>query len=398
MRCRHALTNILIYMRIVLISNFFNHHQKYISDALFNCCDGNYRFIATTAMAKEQEKLGYKNFKNIPYLINAFENDDLLSEAKACICKADIIIYGSVDNKIIPQKLYSGRLCFKYSERILKTGNPLWKYLLRIPKMKLINRGIQNTYLLCASAYASADYRKFGLYKDKALKWGYFPETKHYDIDSLLKAKNKSSILWCGRMLDWKHPEDAIIAAKKLKQAGYQFELNMIGNGNQYPVLVDMIAKNSLEDCVHLLGAKSSDEVRSYMEQAGIYLFTSDRFEGWGAVLNESMNSGCAVVAAHAIGAVPYLIKSGENGCVYRSGDVEDLFQKMKYLLDHPEEQYRLGKNAYSTIATQWNASNAVEQLISVAKQLLEYGEIKELPKTGPCSRAEILKDDWFYE
>ena len=33
------------------------------------------------------------------------------------------------------------------------------------------------------------------------------------------------------------------------------------------------------------------------MEQADIYLFTSDRNEGWGAVANEAMNSACAMVA-----------------------------------------------------------------------------------------------------
>lgn len=49
-----------------------------------------------------------------------------------------------------------------------------------------------------------------------------------------------------------------------------------------------------------------ASEVRSYMEKADIYLFTSDFNEGWGAVLNESMNSGCAVVASHAIGSVPF--------------------------------------------------------------------------------------------
>ena len=49
------------------------------------------------------------------------------------------------------------------------------------------------------------------------------------------------------------------------------------------------------------------------MEKSEIFLFTSDKGEGWGAVLNESMNSACAVVASHAIGSVPFLLKDGEN-------------------------------------------------------------------------------------
>ena len=34
------------------------------------------------------------------------------------------------------------------------------------------------------------------------------------------------------------------------------------------------------------------------MEKADIFLFTSDRREGWGAVANEAMNSACALVVS----------------------------------------------------------------------------------------------------
>jgi glycosyltransferase involved in cell wall biosynthesis len=45
-----------------------------------------------------------------------------------------------------------------------------------------------------------------------------------------------------------------------------------------------------------------------------VFIFTSDRNEGWGAVLNEAMGSGCAVVAADLIGSVPYLIEHKKMG------------------------------------------------------------------------------------
>ena len=82
-----------------------------------------------------------------------------------------------------------------------------------------------------------------------------------------------------------------------------------------------MIRSKGVEDCVEMLGAMSPDEVRAYMERADVFLFTSDFNEGWGAVLNESMNSGCAVVASHAIGSVPFLIKDGVNGLIYENGN-----------------------------------------------------------------------------
>lgn len=385
-------------MRIAFVSNMMNHHQKYLSDNLYQCVGGDFRFIATIPMLLEQKNLGYKIFSDDPYLIKAYNSEREREEAVAYIQSADVIISGSVLTSVISPNLFSGKLNFRYSERPLKKGMEPFKYIPRWVKWRILDKQGKKAYMLCASAFTAADYAKFGMYHDRALKWGYFPEAKEYDIDSRLQAKSKTRILWCGRMLDWKHPEEAVFAARMLKQAGYSFELNLIGTGKQYHILAGMIAENGIEDCVHLLGAKPSDEVRAYMERAGIYLFTSDKKEGWGAVLNESMNSGCAVVASHAIGAVPYLIKSGENGYVYRSGDVEELYQRVKYLLDHPEEQERIGRNAYNTIITEWNASTAAKQFVSVAGQLLEYGEIKSLPESGPCSRAGILVDNWIDE
>ena len=61
------------------------------------------------------------------------------------------------------------------------------------------------------------------------------------------------------------------------------------------------------------------------MEKSSIYLFTSNFDEGWGAVLNESMNSACAVISSHAAGATPFLISHNINGLLYTSGDVDEL-------------------------------------------------------------------------
>ena len=123
-------------------------------------------------------------------------------------------------------------------------------------------------------------------------------------------------------------------------------------------------------------------------------LFTSDRQEGWGAVVNEAMNSGCAVVASHAAGSVPYLLRDGENGLIYRSGDVAMLARKIRYLLEKPDERIRMAQAAYETIVNTWNAEIAARRLVELVEGLLN-GKTQPYPE-GPCSVAEILRDDWF--
>ena len=158
----------------------------------------------------------------------------------------------------------------------------------------------------------------------------------------------------------------------------------------------EMIKTKGLEDCVFMLGALKPDEVRLHMEKSQIFLFTSDFNEGWGAVLNESMNSGCAVVASHAIGSVPYLIEDGKNGLIYKNGDLDDLYEKVKYLLDKAEIGEEIGKNAYETLINTWNAEVAAERFLNLAEKLSKGETIDNLYHSGPCSKAKKLKNKWY--
>ena len=385
-------------MKITFVSNLFNHHQKYVSDALSRDTNQGYRFIATMGMPDHLKKVGYQEFSRIPYIINAYENESMKKAALEEINASDVVIFGSAPDEYIRRYKKQRRILFRYSERPLKKGSEPGKYLFRLAKWKLLQNPGQSTFLLCAGAFTSSDFSKFFLYKNRAYKWGYFPETKKYDISELIRKKDHTKILWVGRFLDWKHPDDALRVAKKLKDAGTSFTMDIVGAGAMELQLKEMADALGLTDRVSFPGPAPSDQVRGLMEEAGIYLFTSDRNEGWGAVLNESMNSGCAVVASHAIGSVPYLMKHRKNGLVYRSGNVDELYEKVKYLLDHPEEQERLGQAAYETITGEWNAEVAAERLIALSEHLIAGEKHPNLYQTGPCSRAEIIKDEWFYE
>ncbi len=379
-------------MKIVFLSNFYNHHQMPLSQSLNRLLRGDYAFIATTPMDEERLQMGYQEYEE-PFVYKFWECPQ---ECMERINGADVVIIGSAPQKLIHERLKAGKLVFQYSERIFKRKPPFYEMPARTIKYYFEKGRYPNMYLLCSSAFVAADYEKTHTFRNRAYKWGYFPEVKHYQPEELLTKKDKNRILWVGRFLDWKHPDDALTVAKRLKDAGYDFHLDIGGTGKMENQLKEMAISMEISDDVTFLGPIPSNQVRALMEKAGIYLFTSDRYEGWGAVLNESMNSGCAVVASHAIGSVPFLIKHRENGMIYYSGNMDELYEHVKYLLDHPAEQERLGKAAYETITGAWNAETAAERLVALSKHLLSGEKYPDLYPTGPCSRAEILKNDWL--
>ena len=382
--------------KIVFVSNYFNHHQKYLSEELFKLTNGSYCFIETEPIEEERLKMGWGENETPDYVKQSYISDEKLRECRDIIGNADCIITGSAPEFLLDNRKKSGKLIFRYSERLLKKGFEPFKYPLRYLRFHKNTPKNANIYLLCASAYTAADYAKFGLFKNKAFKWGYFPETKkHEDINALISSKKKNSILWAGRFIDWKHPDTAVRIAKRLKENGCDFEMNIIGTGAMEQGLKNMISDYCLENEVHILGTMKPEQVRDYMEKSQIYLFTSDRNEGWGAVLNESMNSGCAVVASHAIGSVPFLLKNGENGLIYKDGDEEDLYKKVKSLLDDSDLCSKYGKEAYSTLTDTWSAAAAAKRVVELSESLLN-NKTSSLFKVGPCSKANIIKDDWF--
>ena len=385
-------------MIIVFLSNYFNHHQTSLSAQLYEQTNHQYFFIETAKISDERIKLGWGGDAKPEYVKYYLQDEYTRRFCDSVIYDADVVIIGSAPDILIKRRLKQGKLVFRYSERPLKKGLELYKYPYRYFKWHRINNRSFNIYMLSASSFTSADYAKFGLFENRCFKWGYFPETKKYDVDDLIQGKDRKRILWAGRFLDWKHPDDVLHVAKKLKDDGLTFTMDIVGTGIMDSKLKEMSVSLGLTDCVNFIGSVPANQVRTLMEKAGIYLFTSDRYEGWGAVLNESMNSGCAIVASHAIGSVPFLMKNKGNGIVYHSGDVGELFKKVQYLLENPDYQAQIGKTAYHTITEEWNAETAAERLISLAEHILAGEKHLDLYQTGPCSKAEIIKDDWFCE
>lgn len=378
-------------MKILFCSNYFSHHQMPLSDALDELTENNYYFLAYKEMDAERKSLGWGRGLARPYTETLTDGN-----VQRKLEDLDVLIAGSFPEKLTADYAKHSKLFFRYSERILKTGNSLIKYPKRFLHWHMCNPPWRRAYLLCASGFAAGDYAKFGLFRGRCYQWGYFPETRFYDIRALLAQKEAGSIFWAGRFLDWKHPDDALRVAARLRDDGYNFTLRIAGAGVLEPQLRAMVSELHLDGCVQLLGSLRPEQVRCEMERSRIFLFTSDRREGWGAVLNEAMNSGCAVVASDAVGATPFLVKDGVNGNVYHSGDTQELYEKVRRLLDDTAAQERFGSAAYRTISELWNAETAAERLLQLSQALLDGRDAHKLFADGPCSPAHPLREDWY--
>ena len=379
-------------MKIAFYTNFLTHHQLPFCLEMYKIYGDDFVFISTEKINKERINLGYEDMDSkYSFVLKAYENKENFNQALKLAENCDIAIFGSTTSDIYAkERLKEDKLSFRYYARIFYKGMFSildFKNLKKVNERHFKYKKNKNLYLLCSSSFAPNDFYKFGMYKNKCYKWGYFPEFKEYDIDNLIKQKDKNTILWVGRFIKQKHPEYVVKLAKELKKENCEFKIKMIGNGVLFNKIKNQIEKYKLHNEVELVGAVESNKVRDYMEKARIFICTSNKEERWAVVINEAMNSGCAVNAYKYIGAAPFLIDN-KNGMEY--SNFKDFYNKTKYLLNNKDECTKFGKKAYEAISNKWTAKVAASNFDKMVKCILEnkQNEVKE----GAGSIAQPVK------
>lgn len=382
-------------MKLSFYSNFLNHHQVLVVDELYKQFGDNFRFVATLPR-DDQELKGGADYSSRPYCILAGESDQAHDEALQLAREADVCVFGACSQEYAVEraKQKDCGLSFEVGERWLKRG---WINILS-PRLREWWWNYQKYYRtkpfykLCSSAFAAEDDRKMLAYKGRHFKWGYFTQV---DDDFEVEAPEKlgvstleitTHIMWCSRMLELKHPELPVHMAERLKQKGYRFILDMYGSGEEEEKTRELAQKLDVEDLVKFHGALPNAEILKAMREHNIFLFTSDKNEGWGTVANEAMANGCVLVASDAIGSTPYLIYDGKNGFKFESEDVNSLCEKVEKLLNNQELMHRMQDEARNTMVELWSPKKAASALLQLIDDLQNGRECSI--KEGPCSKA----------
>ncbi len=350
-------------------------------------------------MPVEEEHLkGGKDYSAREYCVVASRDEaamryamELARTAEVCVCGACSLEYA-----VERAKLPDCGLSFEFGERWLKRGwiNVLSPHLRKWWWAYQTYFDSKPFYKLNASAFAASDHRKLHTYRGRCYKWGYFTVVEDRMMPE--KAKVEASLdvqsyrivptlMWCARFLRWKHPELPVLLAERLRAKGYDFRLDFYGSGDDEEPTWELVAAKGLSDRVTFHGAVPNEQVLAAMAQHDIFLFTSDSNEGWGAVANESMSQGCVLVGSDAIGSVPYLVRDGVNGRIFKNSDVEDLTRKVEWLLLHPREMGEMRHNAVKTMREVWSPRNAASNFMRLLDELRNHRECSV--KEGPGSK-----------
>jgi glycosyltransferase involved in cell wall biosynthesis len=154
-----------------------------------------------------------------------------------------------------------------------------------------------------------------------------------------------------------KRLDDWLESARKLRQRYPELHFLLVGDGPLRGQIMGLADSLGLSDTIHFPGLQ--EDVRPYLAAIDVYLMSS-AFEGLPVALLEAMSMECAVVST-AVGGIPEVIRSGENGVLVEAKRPDLLAAAVSELLSAPAELRRYGAAARATV----HAGFSLERMVA---------------------------------
>ncbi|MEP6848816.1 MAG: glycosyltransferase family 4 protein, partial [Acidobacteriota bacterium] len=186
-------------------------------------------------------------------------------------------------------------------------------------------------------------------------------------------------LIYVGRLdEEQKRTSDLIKVVRRLSENGVDFQLSIVGDGEEMPAVKEGLAAEIALGRVTLFGWLDSSEVIEKLRAAEIFLLTS-AYEGFCISLTESMANGCAPLVTDIKSGNKQLVRNGENGFVVPIGDVAAFVEKISYLDANRDKLLEFRQKAWET-----GREYSVERMVAAYERCFEAAaeDAKVNPRT----------------
>ncbi|WP_394333167.1 MULTISPECIES: glycosyltransferase family 4 protein [Macellibacteroides] len=174
--------------------------------------------------------------------------------------------------------------------------------------------------------------------------------------DRISQCENKQ-IIAAGRYVPQKGFDLLIEAWSLVEKKHPDWKLLIFGDGDR-KLLENIINKNNLQNCYL---KHSTNDIASEFINSSIYVLSS-RFEGFGMVIIEAMACGVPPIAFDCPCGPKDIIYNLKDGILVNSGDINELAEKICFLIENEDLRKNMGINARKNaerfkiehIAEQW--------------------------------------------
>lgn len=181
-----------------------------------------------------------------------------------------------------------------------------------------------------------------------------------HDMGCVQGDAARSDALYVGRL----SPEKGIDTLLKA-WLSLEAPLRVIGGG---PMLDRVRAMTHPQ--LTSLGHQSPEVIAEEMARASVLVMPSICYETFGLVIVEAFSHELPVIASR-LGAMAEIIEDGVTGLHFRPGDSDDLAEKVRWAMDHPEDMRRMGVNARRVYEEKYTPEVNYRKLIAIYEEAI---------------------------
>jgi glycosyltransferase involved in cell wall biosynthesis len=195
------------------------------------------------------------------------------------------------------------------------------------------------------SWFCSVGYSKSKLYEfcytvgsKKLVSEGF--EDSFIDSDD----ENVIKIAFVGQFIKRKRIDVLLAAFKKICETSRNYRLQIVGDGAEKHKIEKIIKDDELNNNCCVLSPICNADILDFFKKIDLLILPSE-WDGWGAVVNEALKAGAFVIVSNKCGAAT--LKSSGIVTVFKSGDVNDLYEKIINYKKNVENRSKARNLAY---------------------------------------------------
>ncbi len=231
----------------------------------------------------------------------------------------------------------------KHPKKYAWIHNDVNKFDIGISEKEIINSYNNLDKVICVSKEAKDNFcKKYRIDPAKVtVIYNYIDEA------SILKKANEEIIkndvftfVNVAKMRDQKRQDRLVKAALYLKEKGYQFKIQLVGDGPNLDKINNMVREYNLTDVVEVLGLKTNPY--PYIKNADVFVLSS-YMEGYGIVIKEALLLKKLIITTDVVGPRE-ILEDGKYGIIV-SNDDDAIKYAMEDVLKNKHKYDQIIKN-----------------------------------------------------
>lgn len=286
---------------------------------------------------------------------------------KKIVLKYHYLFYTSTHNQYEPMPFLE-RLKKELSTTLPKAHYPLkWKLF---PVVQWLRLGVRLTTAILADRHTACSHF---LAESHSFPWEVstlfnpiaFPANS---VSKKLKDLSRPyTFTYVGRVYEDKGIDLLLKATQLLKEEGYSFQVQIIGDGQATAELKELTQQLEIGDRVDFLGSRPRTEIFERVHSSLALVIPSRWQEPAGYVtLEASSVQTCSIVAE--VGGLPEM--ASPYNLRFAQEDFKGLAKAMQACLDNPEMAIARGKHAAHYVREHFSPEKVVDQLLEICQTL----------------------------